>query len=203
MYLYNTNGVLTKYDSPLQILSEFFEFRYNIYTKRKAHHLKFLNNELEILRNKVRYIDEISKDKITIVKKRKDEIIDQLMKRGYPKLSKKIDATDEEKSYGYLSDMLIWHLTVEKKEELEKELADKEKEYNDYDAMTEIGLWERELNDFKKEYEKWITDKEEREDDDSGSKNKKKKKKKEEPVNDSNDKNKKKKKKQEDYDEND
>jgi DNA topoisomerase-2 len=177
MYLYNTKGILTKYDSPLDILSEFFEYRLNIYIKRKAYHMKLLNNELEILKYKVKYIREVLNEDIKVAKKKRDEVIAQLEKRKYPKLTKKVDAEDEEKSYDYLSSMLLWSLTQEKIDELEKEYAEKQKEYDDYNSTTEIELWKRELIDFRESYLEWLKEKKERnEDDDNGKKKKKAKK---------------------------
>jgi DNA topoisomerase-2 len=175
MYLYNTKNVLTKYDSPLDIITEFFEYRLGIYVKRKAHHMKLLNNELQILKYKVMYIRDVLDDKIKVAKKKREEVIEQLIKKGYPKLSRKVDATEEEKSYEYLAGMLLWSLTQEKIDELEKEYEEKKKEYDDYNSITEIELWKRELLDFKEAYKLWLLEKKERNEDDEGDKKKKKK----------------------------
>lgn len=175
MYLYNTKGILTKYNSPLEILQEFFGYRLDIYVKRKAQHMKYLNNELEILKYKVRYIKEVLDEKIIVAKKKREEVIDQLIKREYPKLSKNLEAFEEEKSYDYLASMLLWSLTLEKIEELQKEYDEKKKEYDDYNSTTEIELWRREIEDFKKCYKNWLKEKQERNEDDEDMKKKKKK----------------------------
>ena len=176
MYLYNTKGVLTKYKTPLEILNEFYEFRLNIYVKRRAHHLLLLNNELQILKYKVKYIRDVLDDKIKVARKKKEEVIEQIVKRGYPKLSRKVDATEEDKSYDYLAGMLLWSLTQEKIDELEKEYEEKKKEYDDYNSITETELWKRELLEFREAYKVWLAEKKERNEDDDIPKNKKKKK---------------------------
>lgn len=182
MYLYNSKGIITKYNSPLEIMKEFYEKRLEIYVKRKAYHMKLLNNELEMLKYKVKYIKDVLEDKIKVAKKKRDEVIEQLVKRNYPKLCKKLDATEDEKSYDYLSSMLLWSLTQEKIDELEKEYEEKQNEYDDYNSTTEFELWRRELKQFMDAYPIWIKEREERNSDDfekeHKSKNKSSKKKK-------------------------
>jgi DNA topoisomerase-2 len=178
MYLYNTKGILEKYESPLEILKEFYGFRLEMYVKRKAHYMKFLINELEILKYKVKYIKDVLDDKVIVAKKKRDEVIEQLAKGGYPKLSKNLNATNDEKSYDYLASMLLWSLTSEKIEELQNEYDEKKKEYDDYNSTTEIELWKREIVEFKTSYAAWLKEKSERNEDDDDTKKKKKKSKK-------------------------
>lgn len=94
MWLYNAKGVITHYESPLQIMEEFYDFRLKMYAERKKHHLKVLNNELEILKNKVRFIEDVLNEKIILNKKSKVDVISKVKSLGYPKLSSKIDAID-------------------------------------------------------------------------------------------------------------
>lgn len=94
MWLYNAEGIITKYNTPLEILEEFYHFRLKMYGERKKHHLKLLNNELEILRNKVRFINDVLNKKIVLDNKLKSKIIAEIKKFGYPKLSNKLDALD-------------------------------------------------------------------------------------------------------------
>ena len=53
-----------------------------------------------------------------------------------------------------------------------------EKEYNDYNSITEIELWKRELIEFKKSYISWLKEKQERNEDDEIENSKKSSKKK-------------------------
>lgn len=94
MWLYNSKGIITHYDSPLQIMEEFYDFRLEMYAERKKHQLKVLNNELEILKNKVKFINDVLSEKIIVNKKSKVEIISKIKTLGYPKLSTNIDAID-------------------------------------------------------------------------------------------------------------
>lgn len=170
MYLYNIHGAITKYNSPLEIMQEFFDYRLDIYVKRKAFCMKLLNNELEILKQKVRFIKDYLADKIIVAKRKRDDVIEQIVKRAFPKLSKKVGAEEHEKTYDYITDMKLFSLTLEKIDELNKEYENKQKEYDDYNSTTEVELWKREIMDFQESYQKWLLEKEERnEDDDDGN----------------------------------
>lgn len=166
LHMYNTEGKMTLYESPIEIMEEFYEYRLKMYGVRKKKHLKLLNNELEILKNKVRFIEDILNKKIIIEKKKKDDIIDKLIEKSYPKLSHKIDACEEEKTYNYLTDMQLFSLTYEKIEELNKQYNEKKKEHDDYNSTTEMQLWRRELNEFMEFYDKWLINRKEEDKDD-------------------------------------
>lgn len=94
MWLYNTKNVITHYENPLQIMEEFYDFRLKMYGERKKHHLKILANELEILKNKVRFINDVISGKIVVTKKSKLDVIVKVKSLGYPRLSSKLDAID-------------------------------------------------------------------------------------------------------------
>ena len=40
MHLYNSKGIITKYNNPLDIIKEFSEVRLDAYKKRKEYHIK-------------------------------------------------------------------------------------------------------------------------------------------------------------------
>jgi DNA topoisomerase II len=182
MYLYNTKGKLTKYNSPIEILEEFYEYRLKVYGIRKEHYMKLLDNELEILKNKVKYIEACrSKDakaKINVAECDSAGLIKQIADKGLPKLSYKVGASEDEKSYDYLTDMKITSLTTDKIAELKKKYEEKKEEHDDYGRTTPKQLWKRELEIFMKEYDKWLIEKEERNNDDDLKDKKKKTKKK-------------------------
>jgi DNA topoisomerase-2 len=176
MYLFNTQNILTKYTSPLEILEEFYYFRLGIYSKRKKYYMELLGCELEILKYKVKYIKEVLNDDIHVSKRSKDDVIKQLETRKFPRLTKKVGALENEKSYDYLAGMLLWSLTLEKIDELNKEYDEKQAEYDDYNSTSEIDLWKREIIDFRESYKIWLKEKIERKKDDDDDKPKKKKK---------------------------
>jgi len=163
MYLYNEKHNITKYESPEDILTNFYEFRLSKYEIRRKHHLKMLNNELKILEYKVKFINDVIEDRIIIKKKKQEEIIEKLVKRSYPKMSYDLEATEEEKSYKYLTAMALFSLTKEKIEELNKEYEAKKTEYDDYNSTTSLELWKREIDEFIKHYKEWLVERQEEE----------------------------------------
>lgn len=156
MYLYNPQGVITKYDTVEDIMREFYEFRLQMYVKRKEYYLKVLNNALQILKYKVKFIQDILDEKIIINRRKKDEIIERLEERKYPKLASRFDADESEKSYNYLTTMALFSLTEEKIEELQKEYEEKKAEYEYYESKTEKEIWLEELEEFIEAYDVWL-----------------------------------------------
>jgi DNA topoisomerase-2 len=162
MYLYNSKGVITKYKSVLDIIKEFYKFRLAKYGVRKQYYLRVLANELEILKQKVRFIKDYLAERIIVAKQKRDKVIENLVKLNYPKLSKNVDDDEDKKTYDYITVMQLFSLTSEKIEELENEKNAKQKEYDDYASVTEKELWRRELEDFMTSYQKWLEEKAER-----------------------------------------
>jgi DNA topoisomerase-2 len=151
MWLYNDKGVITHYNNPLEIMEEFYEVRLEKYIERKHYYLRILNNELEILKNKVRFINDVINDKITINKKTKKSIIMKLKKMKYPKLSSKLNAIDPDNDeIQDLEDLedLEKSQDLEDNKNLEKENIDEEDlknkkgvVYKSYDYITSMPLF--------------------------------------------------------------
>ena len=69
IHLFNSNGVLTKYDTPLDVLQEYYVYRLDMYEKRKQFVLKELKNTLDINEYKIKFIKEYLNGTILIAKK--------------------------------------------------------------------------------------------------------------------------------------
>ena len=161
MYLHNSKGTITKYVTAEDILIEFYKYRLNVYTKRKQHVIKILENELKILESKVRFIEYILSRKIVIERRDEDQIIEDLHKNKFEELSYNVNS--ETPSYRYLTDMKLFSLSNNKMKELIKERDKKKEEYDIYCKLTIQELWLRELDEFTKEYDKWLVAMEEEE----------------------------------------
>ena len=162
---YNTKGVITAYNTPLDIIEEFYDYRLEMYTKRKECNLRVLKNELLILENKIKFIKDYSIDKVIKINGvKKIDVYKQMEQMGYPKLSRDVYASDEDKTYDYATNMQILSLTEEKMDELNKDCLDKKTEYDKYNSITEIDLWKFELCEFIEAYKEWIFEKKERDD---------------------------------------
>jgi DNA topoisomerase-2 len=161
MYLYNSNNKITKYDSPYEILIDFYNCRHAKYIVRKEYQIRVLENDANIAKYKRMFIEYILDKKIIIEKQKKDIIIARLKELKFPRLAKRINVSEEEKSYQYLIDMPLWSLTYEKIEELKKEEKDIQKILDDYKNLTIEEIWINELDEFIKVYNNWMKDLEE------------------------------------------
>jgi DNA topoisomerase-2 len=156
MHAYNYKNKMTKYDSPYEILEEFYTYRLQIYVKRKAFYIRVLENDLNLIKYKVMFIENILDKKIIIERQRKEAIIEKLVSLKYPKLSSDINSDD--KSYSYLINLPLWSLTFEKIEELKSELEMKELLLAEYLSKTVEQIWLGELDEFEKAYTKWLVE---------------------------------------------
>ena len=141
MYLFNEKLILTKYDSPTDILLDFYDIRIEYYIKRKEYITKKLKRELLILDAKARFIKEYIDGVLQINKKSKDFIIALLEERNYP--------TDED-SYDYLLRLPIYSLTLEKINELNAQCENKKKELLFIKSKTAEELWKIDLEELLK-----------------------------------------------------
>ena len=66
-----------------------------------------------------------------------------------------------DKTYSYLTELSLWTLTLEKIEELKRELKDIQKILQDYLKKTVQQIWIEELDEFVEAYNKWIIEIEE------------------------------------------
>jgi DNA topoisomerase-2 len=156
MYLYNSLGKITKYDSPYEILEDFYNCRKAKYDERKKYYIKVLENDANIAKYKRQFIEYILSKKVLIEKQKKDTIIVKLKELKFPRLARKVTAEDKEKSYQYLIDMPLWSLTFEKIEELKKEAEDIQRILDDYKDKTIEDIWIQELDEFSKAYNVYI-----------------------------------------------
>ena len=161
MYLYNAEGKITKYDSPYEILEDFYTIRFKKYEERKKYRIRLLENDANIAKYKRMFIEYIHSKKIVIEKQKKDVIINKLKELKFPRLARKITTAEEDKSYQYLIDMPLWSLTYERTEELKKEEEDIQTILDEYKDKTIEELWLGELDEFIKAYNSYVKELEE------------------------------------------
>ncbi|KAA8571861.1 hypothetical protein EYC84_001818 [Monilinia fructicola] len=170
---FDHRGQIRKYDRVEDILEEFYEQRFKMYTARKAHWMKKLNVEYRKLTNQARFVTEIIENKLIVSKKKKPILVAELRKRGYEGFPKVTDAkkagetddvveNDEEvaadedagaRDYDYLLGLPIWSLTQERVDKLNKQMYDKKDEIDTLDRLSEKDLWCEDLDAFVAEWE--------------------------------------------------
>jgi hypothetical protein len=133
MNLYDENGLLKKYSSPIDILNDFFNFRLKMYEKRKQYYLKLLENRLNLIGWKIKFIEYVINGKLIVFENKKarskENVIQQLEEQSFPKLSTDPDKDDDQKSYSYLTGITIFALTEEERKKLEDEYTKKLDEF--------------------------------------------------------------------------
>lgn len=147
MHLYDQDGRIRKYESPLDILDDFYPVRLEFYGKRKAFMLEKLRHEKMILKNKVRFINGVINSEVMIHNETKQRILDQLIEQKYDSVSEKVqdDGGVPAGGFDYLLSMKLWALSKERIEKLEAELVQKEREYDELQRKSPQDLWETDL----------------------------------------------------------
>jgi DNA topoisomerase-2 len=186
MHLYDDQNVIKKYDTISDILKDYHQYRLEIYDRRKTYYVKILENDIDLLKWKIKFIKYVIQGKIIVFKnkqaKTKAEIINRLVELGFPKLSAKIvvnvnklgkdnkdnedlvdteGLTEEEnedisKTYSYITTIPLFALTQEEIDKLEEKYQEKYDELDVYKNTPIETLWLNELEELEKAYAKWV-----------------------------------------------
>ncbi|XBI78676.1 hypothetical protein VPH35_088327 [Triticum aestivum] len=166
MHLSDSNGKIQKYDTPEDILREFFKLRLEYYSRRKEVMLNNIGKELLKPKNQVRFILAVNSGDIVFNNKKRAELFLELKQKGYERFPNKIIAAkepfpknktmakeqvDEEDDYEYLLALAIGTLTLEKVQELVARQKKLEDELESLGKTTPEILWLRDLAALEKE----------------------------------------------------
>lgn len=142
MVCFDPEGKIKRYESPQQILKEFYYVRLKYYTSRKEYRLKTIKEELNKLENKVRFIKEVISGRLVINNRPTSSIIKDLEDLQFDKLD----------NYEYLLGMKISSLIKEKVEKLMNEYNEKSLEYETLLKKSIYDLWNEDLDKFEEAY---------------------------------------------------
>ena len=148
MNLFDAHEKLKKYANIYDIIEDYYVPRLEMYSKRKAAILAQLSNELRVLSNRAKYIQEILDDKLDMRRKTKDVVFELLKTRGY----EHIEGDDE---YRYLLKMPMDSVT---EENVMKLLAERDTTRIAHTKLYETSiqhLWCKDLDELEQEYRKW------------------------------------------------
>lgn len=162
MVLFDPSGKLRKYETIKEIILEFFEHRLDLYEKRKAYLVKELEFEVKRLQNKARFIRCVVDSEIEISRKKKKDIIQDLVRNKFDQFNPKVSPQDNQElddntddhiddmasGYDYLLSMKLWSLTEEKIMELNEQVKDKENRLSELLLMTGKQMWLNDLDEF-------------------------------------------------------
>uniref|UniRef100_M4BBA0 DNA topoisomerase 2 n=1 Tax=Hyaloperonospora arabidopsidis (strain Emoy2) TaxID=559515 RepID=M4BBA0_HYAAE len=165
MHLFDREGHIKKYDSPKEIMDEFYTVRLEYYGRRKESMLQKLQDQIKLLSNKARFVLSVVEGNLVVNNRKKQELLEELVAEGYDQITakskskKKNDSNDPSESeedddnladvsrgYDYLLSMKIWSLTKERVDKLRRELHDCENEYAVLEGRTVENLWLTDLD---------------------------------------------------------
>ena len=168
MHVFDEKEKLRKFDYPSEIIDYYMTVRHSIYVERKKYLLKDLERDARKLTNKAKFISENLTGDVDLRRKKNDEVISILKRRGY-------DMLDGDTEYNYLIKMPMNSVTEENVTKLLREKDDKEASLLILKKTSETDMWIAELETLSIGYNKYV---EKRISNDSGSKTVKKKSKK-------------------------
>jgi DNA topoisomerase-2 len=139
------NGKLKIFESDLEIVNYFVNFRLDYYQKRKDFLIEKIKSELKILSNRGRFIKAILDNKIEVRNKPKTEIITSIESINLDKL---------DGSFDYLLRMPIWSLTKEIFDKLKSDYTVKKDELEKLESYQPIDMYVDDLSELKKRLKK-------------------------------------------------
>lgn len=145
MHAFNHEEKLKKYESPEEIIDDFYEVRFEFYEKRKSYQIEIMTNELVVLSNKARYIQEILNDTLDLRKKKTNEIVEILENKGY-------DKVECDNEYKYLVKMPMDSVSEENVEIIMNQRDIKETELSVLKTKDIKTIWNEELTSLMTEY---------------------------------------------------
>ena len=155
MNMFDANEKLKKYNTPEEIVDDYYPVRIEYYQKRKAYLMDALKKELLVLSNRARYISEILDDTIDLRRKTTAMMVQILKDRKYD-----VQTTDDgdlgSAGYKYLLKLPMDSVSEENVEKLCMEKEKKEKELAHLESKTTENLWQDDLAELEEEYGKFV-----------------------------------------------
>ena len=150
MHLFDAKERLRKFDTPSEIIEEYYNVRLAFYEKRKKFQIDTIEKTLLHLSNKARFINENLAGTIDLRRKKKDEINKILIEKKYNSIS-----DDNDINFNYLTKMPMDSVSEEAVDKLMKEKEEQEKELLTLNKTTIEEIWLTELAELKIAYKEF------------------------------------------------
>jgi len=150
MNLFDAHEKLRKYATIYDVVEDYYVERLALYAKRKAAMLAQLANELRVLSNRARYIQEVLDDKLELRRQTKEAIFAKMTEHGYEHI-------EGDTEFKYLLKMPMDSVTDENVRNLLSERDTKRAQHQGLTDTTIQALWTRDLDELEVEYRKWAT----------------------------------------------
>lgn len=134
------------YETPENMFEDFVKFRLPYYQKRKDYMLKAIDDEIDKINERIRFIMAVISEKIIIIKNGKSVP----KKEAYSQLDKfNFD-------HKFLTGVSLLNLTPEDVNELKDKVDLLDKKRDNLNKKSDIDLWLNDLDDFEDAYNKWM-----------------------------------------------
>ena len=147
MHAFTSQEKLKKYESPGEIVEDFYITRLGIYKIRKEQMIKDAKAKKLLLSNKVKYIMGVLDNHVDLRRKKNLEITTIL-------LNYELDKIDD--NYNYLIKMPMDSVSEENVEKIKQELTELSKFLVKIEKTTEEEMWLEELTKLEREYKNHI-----------------------------------------------
>jgi DNA topoisomerase-2 len=148
MNLFDPREKLRKYANIYDIIEDYYVERLALYSKRKTAMLAQLGNELRVLTNRARYIQEVLDDKLELRRQTKEAIHAKMTAHGYEHI-------EGDTEYKYLLKMPMDSVTDENVRHLLSERDSKRTQHQQLTDTSIQALWTKDLDELDSEYRKW------------------------------------------------
>lgn len=148
MNLFDAREKLRKYATIYDIIEDYYAERLALYAKRKTAMLAQLANELRVLTNRARYIQEVLDDKLELRRQTKEAVFAKMVEHGYEHI-------EGDTEFKYLLKMPMDSVTDENVRHLLSERDSKRAQHQGLTDTTIQALWTKDLDELETEYKKW------------------------------------------------
>ena len=136
MNLFDGKGYIKHYESPQEIMKDWYDLRFKCYTKRRAYELKRLDEDISRKSEEMRFIELIMNDQIKVFRVPKKQIEEQCEKHSFKK---------KENSFKYLTDMPISKFSQDEIDKLGSLIRELKKAHTDLTNSSETDLWKTDI----------------------------------------------------------
>jgi DNA topoisomerase-2 len=152
MVLFDTKGVLRKFETIEEILEEWCAFRLNFYEIRKKGELKRLQHDISVVKSKISFIQMVLEGAVELRGMSEDDLYTFFKSK---KMYENGDSASKSE-YDYLLTIQVRHMTKDRVKELQKTLENLLREEETLQKTPVADIWCNELDAFIQVYSKWL-----------------------------------------------
>lgn len=147
LVLFDENGRIRRYESPVEILESFIVIRLGLYRKRLDYQIANLEREYKIASTKLHFIESVISGVLDLMNAAEETAIDYMTSKKFYKI---------DDSYDYLLRLPIRSLTKQRVENLEADLKKIDKELKRIKNLTPKNMWLEDIGEFESEYASFL-----------------------------------------------